>query len=154
MWRKLYALLRYQESIPGAPIALWTFSRTCDLAKSADRLRGWNLGIEASKGLFDRSRLTHHLADGREMFLFGGDLLAGGFFEQNALTCHQNQQLTVFGQSQMPGFVGFLKNPPYVVPMSLEQLSDLERRMAAQRGPVLPRLDRVHARFVGLTQQP
>src|SRR3984957_7048336 len=141
MWSKMYSLLRYQESIPGAPIALWTFSRTCDLAKSADRLRGWNLGIAASKGLFDRSRLTHHLADGREMFLFGGDLLAGVFFEQNALTCHQNQQLAVFGQSQVLVFVGFLKNLPYVVPMSLEQLSDLERRRSPPRGHVLTRLD-------------
>ncbi|HWS64749.1 MAG TPA: hypothetical protein VN325_18475 [Steroidobacteraceae bacterium] len=54
------------------------------------------------------------------MFLFGGDLFASVFLEQNALTGYQIQQLAVFAQSQMLVFVGFLKNLPYVVPMSLE----------------------------------
>ena len=54
------------------------------------------------------------------MLLFGGDLLASVFLEQNALTCHQIQQLALLGQSQMLVFVGFLENLPYVVPMSLE----------------------------------
>jgi len=81
---------------------------------------GRSTGRASENELLDRSRLTQHLADGREMFLFGGDLFASVFLKQNALACYQIQQLAVFAQSQMLVFVGFLKNLPYVVPMSLE----------------------------------
>src|SRR5207249_6450006 len=86
-----------------------------------------------SPGGVQRAGLAHHLIDLRDVLLFEGDLLPGVFFEPHALVHYEREQIVVLAKGCALVIQRFTQDLGDVVFVGLDQLADVERRMAAER---------------------
>src|SRR5436309_7265723 len=100
------------------------------------------------------ARRAEHLLDFRQVHLLAGDHLPCVVFQKHAPSLGEFQQRSIELDPFPLVLEGLLQDLVDVVPVRLQQLSDLQRRMAAQGSDVLARRDCVRDRFLGLLAHP
>src|SRR2546428_3641548 len=107
-----------------------------------------------SPGGVQRAGLAHHLIDLRDVLLFEGDLLPGVFFEPHALVHYEREQVVVLAKGCALVIQRFTQDLGDVVFVGLDQLADVERRMAAERRHVFAGHGRMVHTLRGLVAHP
>ena len=100
------------------------------------------------------ARPAQHLLDLAEVIFFAHHHRSRVLLESHVLVRDQRQQLAVLRDAGLLVLDRLLEDVVDVVLVRLQQLADLQRRVAAEAGDVLAGLDRVLVRLGGLVPEP
>src|SRR5881397_763591 len=115
---------------------------------------GWQGTWATSPGGVELAGLAHHFIDLGDVLLLKGDLLARVFLEPHALVHYEREQVVILAKCCALVIQRFTQNLGDVVFVGLDQLADVERRMAAERRYVLAGHGRMVHALRGLVAHP